>query len=384
MQEVEPTDRSGLRGRAIGLYLKPANPRLADQALARKRERRRSTYILIGAFWVFAVLMLSVRAVIIDLLPISIMGPRRLAAAAVGALLCLAMARLLELLGNRSFPERVVVGLVGAFLMAVILTTVTMMMNRVILPLPGFGPFNLVESAQWVLVWLGYFLAWTGTHLALTYHWDSQDYQRRAALLAEQTLEAQMAALRYQLNPHFLFNTLNSISSLVGDHRNAEAEAMLLNLATFVRSTLTAGPTGTIALSEEIELQRLYLAIEQVRFGERLKVEIDLPDRLAGARVPALILQPLIENAIRHGVGRSEQSLTIRIAAAAERGGMIEILVENDGTGKASPPGGKSGVGLANVRARLDAHFGARASLEAGPIPDGGFRATLRLPRRIA
>ena len=208
--------------------------------------------------------------------------------------------------------------------MAVILTTVTMMLNRVILPLPGFAPFNLVESAQWVLVWLGYFLAWTGTHLALTYHWDSQDYQRRAALLAEMTLEAQMAALRYQLNPHFLFNTLNSISSLVGDHRNVEAEAMLLNLATFVRSTLTAGPTGTIALSEEIELQRLYLAIEQARFGERLKVEIDLPDPLGGARVPALILQPLVENAIRHGVGRSEQSLTIRIAAA-ERDGMVEI-----------------------------------------------------------
>jgi two-component system LytT family sensor kinase len=383
MEEVEPIGRPGLKGWTNGLALQTANLRLADHALAQHRQRRRSTYILIGAFWAFAVLMLSIRAFIIDSLPISIMGPRRLIAAAVGALLCLAMARLLELLRNRSFPERVAVGLIGAFLMALILTTVTMTLNRIILPLPGFAPFNLAESAQWVLVWLGYFLAWTGTHLALTYHWDSQDYQRRAALLAEMTLEAQMAALRYQLNPHFLFNTLNSISSLVGDHRNAEAEAMILNLATFVRSTLTSAPTGMIALAEEIELQRLYLAIEQARFGDRLKVEIDLPEPLAGARVPALILQPLVENAIRHGVGRSEQSLTIRIAAS-DRDGAMEIQVEDDGDAPAPPARGKTGLGLANVRARLHAHFGDKAGLEAGPIPGRGFRATLHLPRRIA
>ena len=383
MEEVEPIGSTGLKGWTDGLTLQPLNLRLAEQALADRRGRRRSTYILIGVFWAFAVLMLSIRAIIIDSLPLSIMGPRRLIAAAVGALLCLAMARLLELLRHRSFPERVAVGLIGAFLMALIITTVMMMMNRVIMPLPGFAPFNLVESAQWVLVWLGYFLAWTGTHLALTYHWDSQEHQRRAALLAEMTLDAQMTALRYQLDPHFLFNTLNSISSLVGDHRNAEAEAMILNLATFVRSTLTSAPTGTIALSEEIELQRLYLAIEQARFGDRLKVEIELPEPLSGARVPALILQPLVENAIRHGVGRSEQSLTIRIAAM-EKNGSVKIVVEDDGEAPARTGGGKPGVGLANVRARLSAHFGDKAGLEAGPKPDRGFRASLRLPWRIA
>jgi LytS/YehU family sensor histidine kinase len=158
---------------------------------------------------------------------------------------------------------------------------------------------------------------------------------------------------------------------------------MLLNLSTFVRSSLTTGPTGTIALSEEIELQRLYLAIEEVRFGDRLKVEIDFPDALGGARLPALILQPLVENAIRHGVGRAEGTLTIRIAAA-ERDGMMEIRVEDDGTPAPAPAGAKPGVGLANVRARLNAHFGAKAGLEAGPLPGRGFRATLRLPRRIA
>lgn len=347
---------------------------------ARQAARRRSVLILIGAFWAFAVLMLSIRAILIDALPISILGPRRLATALIGALLCLGMARILWALRSRAFPERIAWGVVGAFIMSATLTTVTMMMNRVILPLPGYAPFNLVESAQWVLVWLGYFLAWTGTHLALTYHWESQDHQHRATLLAEMTRQAQMAALRYQLNPHFLFNTLNSISSLVGEERNAEAEAMLLNLATFVRSTLTDEPSGTIALGDEIELQRLYLDIEQARFGDRLKVEIDLPPDLADAQVPALILQPLVENAIRHGVGNSEGRLTIRIEAAT-RGTLIHVSVEDDG-GDAAPRGGAStGLGLRNVSARLGAHYGERASLDAAPLASGGFRAMLAFPR---
>jgi two-component system LytT family sensor kinase len=382
MRELEAGEGTGLRGLfgdTDGL-LDQTSLQLEDERRAAERSRRRATYILIAAFWAFAILMLSVRALLIDSLPIAIMGPRRLAAAVIGALLCLAMARLLEALRNRAFHERVVVGVIGAFVMAVILTGLTMTLNRVILPLPGFAPFNVVESAQWSLVWLGYLLAWTGTHLALTYHWDSLDHQRRAALLAEMTREARMAALRYQLNPHFLFNTLNSVSSLVGENRNAEAETMLLNLATFVRSTLTTEPEGTIPLSEEIALQRLYLHIEEARFGERLKVEIDLPEGLADAHVPALILQPLIENAIRHGVGRSEEPLTVRIAAA-ETGGRIALSVEDDGSGQSSPGADRGGVGLLNVRERLRAHFGERGTLVAGPLGEGGFRALIAFPR---
>ncbi len=377
---------------AKGPDLNQIAERLDEDRGVRIAARRRATLILILAFWGFAILMLSLRALLIDSLPIAIMGPRRLVTAVVGALLCLAMAQLLATLRNRSFRDRVAVGLTGAFVMAVILTTVTMTMNRIILPLPGFAPFNLPESSQWVLVWLGYFLAWTGTHLAMTYHWDSEDHQRRAALLAETSRQAQLAALRYQLNPHFLFNTLNSISSLVGEGRTADAETMLLNLATFVRSTLTGGPAGTIPLGDEIALQRLYLDIEQVRFGDRLRVDIDLPDRLAAARVPQLILQPLVENAVRHGVSRCEDQLTIRIAAE-EKAGRIELVVEDDGGGHDGAAGqgangGKgagagNGVGLANVRARMEAHFGERGAFEAGPAA-GGYRARLVFPKRIA
>ncbi|HYD14064.1 MAG TPA: histidine kinase [Allosphingosinicella sp.] len=341
------------------------------------RRRRRAELILIGAFWAFAVLMLSIRALVIDALPISIMGPRRLALALIGATLCFGMARVLAALRGRSFPERVFWGVLGAFLMSATLTGLTMTINRVILPLPGMS-FSLVESVQWSLVWLGYFLAWTGTHLALIYHWESEDHHRRATVLAEMTRDAERAALRYQLNPHFLFNTLNSVASLVGDGRNREAEAMLVNLAAFLRSTLTVEPAGMIPLGEEIALQRLYLEIERARFGDRLGVEFDLPGDLAETPVPALILQPLIENAVRHGLGRSEAPLTIRLSAAA-RGEAVVLAVENEGSGEAQPGG--AGVGLANVAARLRAHFGEQGALEAGPVA-GGFRASIRLPRR--
>lgn len=351
--------------------------RIGGEDEARAKARRRAELVLILVFWAFAVLMLSVRALFVDALPLAIIGPRRLITALIGALLCLAMARLLRLLRNRSFPERVVWGLVGALAMAVTLTAVTMTLNRVVLPLPGLV-FSLAESAQWALVWLGYFLAWTGTHLALTYHWESQDHQRRAGLLAEMTRDAQRAALRYQLNPHFLFNTLNSVAALVGEARNAEAEAMLLSLAAFVRATLTAEPSGTISLKEEIELQRLYLGIEQARFAQRLQVDIDLPEALAGARVPALILQPLVENAVRHGVARSEDRLTIRIEAREHDEG-VEVVVADDG--KAGAAAGGTGLGLRNVEARLRAHYGDRGVLAAAPLPGGGFRARIAFPK---
>jgi len=133
-----------------------------------------------------------------------------------------------------------------------------------------------------------------------------------------------------------------------------------------------------IALKEEIGLQRLYLAIEQARFEERLAVEIELPAALAETRVPALILQPLVENAVRHGVARSENRLTVRIAARA-RDGEVEIVVEDDG--KAGPGAGGTGLGLGNVEARLRAHFGDRGSLDAAPLAAGGFCARIALPK---
>jgi signal transduction histidine kinase len=347
-----------------------------------QRARRRSTLVLIGAFWIFTFLVLTVRAAVTDSPPFNVIAPRRLMIAAFGTLLCLAMVYVLGRLRSRSFPERIVWGVAGALVMAVLLNQFASLVNRVLFPIPGITPLRPGESAQWTMAWLGYFLAWTGTHLALTYHWEAEDQQRRLSAMKELAQNARIAALRYQLNPHFLFNTLNSISSLVLERRNREAEAMLLNLSTFIRTTLAPDPRGTIELGEEIDLQRLYLEIEEARFSERMQIAFAVPQKLEQASVPPLILQPLVENAVRHGVDRSESMTTIRIAAA-QVDDTLRLVVEDDGAGIGTPRQG-SGLGLANVRERLQAHFGERARLRAGPGRKGGFRAEITLPLALA
>ncbi len=344
--------------------------------------RRRSALLLIAAFWIFTFGMLSIRAALVSDLPFNVIGPRRLVTAAFGTILCLVMVRLLDQLRTRSFVVWVVCGMAGAIAMALALTLFATFMNRVVAPLPGLGPLRLADMAQWVLIWLGYCLAWTGTYLALIYHWQVEDQRRHMSRMTGLAQEAQIAALRYQVNPHFLFNTLNSISSLVLEHRNADAEVMLLNLSAFVRSTFDGDPQRLIPLHEEIELQRLYLGIEQVRFSERLRVIVDIPDTVTNTLVPALILQPLVENALRHGVEQSEALTSIAIRAM-RCGGDVQIVIEDDGVALVPRTDG-TGVGLRNVRDRLSVHFGDRATLTTSIRPQGGFHSEIRLPIEIA
>ena len=296
------------------------------------RSRNRATLTLITAFWVFTFAVLSIRAAFLDTRPFVAVAPRRLIAAAFGTLLCLGMVYGLAKLRTRSFPERIVWGLGGALTSSILLTTFSMLLNRELMPVPGSDPLSLDECIQWVTIWLGYFLAWTGTHLALTYHWEVEDQRSHASAMKELAQEARMAALRYQINPHFLFNTLNSISSLVQEQRDTEAETMLLHLATFLRASLTDDPGGVIALREEVALQRKYLAIEEVRFPERMRVIVNVPCSLLSSTVPAMILQPLVENAIRYAVEPSEGLTTIKIAANHD-GENLLLAVEDDSVG---------------------------------------------------
>ena len=225
-----------------------------------------------------------------------------------------------------------------------------------------------------------FFIAWAALYLALCYAAEAQMLERRTAQLRGAAQAAELRALRYQVNPHFLFNTLNSLSSLVMTGKREEAERMILNLSNFFRTSLSGDPTEDVPLSAEIQLQRLYLDIEGVRFPDRLLVKVDLPERLRNACVPGLLLQPLVENAVKYGVARSRRPVTIRLAALEDSGGLV-LTVENDGE-----PGGVraeeqgTGVGLANVRDRLAARFGDRASCRWGPLPGGGFRVTLTMP----
>jgi two-component system LytT family sensor kinase len=237
---------------------------------------------------------------------------------------------------------------------------------------------SIVESS---FAWFFLFAAWAAFYVAMSQARQLRLADRHAASLAREAQEAQLRALRYQINPHFLFNTLNSLSSLILSKRTDTAEQMLMNLSTFFRATLSADPTADVSLDEEIKLQRLYLDIEQIRFPDRLTVEVDVPEALQSARVPVLILQPVVENAVKYGVARSRRHVTVRISAY-EEAGRLHIKVKDDGEIPGEEDGGEggTGVGLRNVCDRLTARFGSRAGCLYGPDPDGGFTVHLYMP----
>ena len=244
-------------------------------------------------------------------------------------------------------------------------------------------------AADAAVIWLFFFAAWSAFYLATVAQAQALRAQRRAAAAESAAQTAQVRALRYQVNPHFLFNTLNSLSSLVMTGRTERAEEMLLALSTFFRTSLSLNPTADVTLAEEIDLQRLYLDIEKIRFPSRLKVTIDVPPEFENIRLPALILQPLVENAIKYGVSPTSEIVTLTIAAKAVDGDRIQLSVTNSAAAKQAKSRGRrdsdriegTGVGLANVCQRLEARFGSTATCEYGPLDDGGFEVRLTMPR---
>jgi len=235
------------------------------------------------------------------------------------------------------------------------------------------------------VVWLFFFLAWGAFYLANQAQAEALGAQRRLADAESAAQAAQVRALRYQVNPHFLFNTLNSLSSLVMTGRTDRAETMLLALSTFFRTSLSLDPSADVTLAEEIDLQRLYLDIEKARFPDRLHVEIDVPRELEQARMPALLLQPIVENAIKYGVSKSRKAVVIRIDARHLDNHRMVVEISNrlKHGGKGDLPAAThegTGLGLTNVCQRLDARFGSRASCRFGPMHAGGYKVSLTMP----
>ena len=239
-------------------------------------------------------------------------------------------------------------------------------------------------AADVSVTWIFFFLAWSAFYIATLAQREALEAQQRAAEAESAARAAQVRALRYQVNPHFLFNTLNSLSSLVMSGRADRAEEMLMALSTFFRTSLSMDPSVDVSVAEEIALQRLYLDIEQVRFPNRLDVNIDIPDDLETARVPALILQPLVENAIKYGVSATTERVELSIRARRLDGGRMQLDVTNRALGgrtkkTPAPTHQGTGLGLANVSERLKAHFGNRADVRFGPIA-GGYEVSLAMP----
>jgi hypothetical protein len=225
-------------------------------------------------------------------------------------------------------------------------------------------------SFSWLYGWLGTTYVILQTNAAM----HERDLQLAEARNLAQT--AQLTALRLQLNPHFLFNTLNAISSLIVTGRNRDGEAMLAKLCVFLRTALVSDGRGEVTLGEELETLQTYLEIEAIRFGDRLTVDFAAEDELLELPVPNFILQPLVENAVKHGVAPTSRPVILRVGARRDGQDLILSVSDNGG---AARPGPGTGVGLDNTRRRLEVIYGPRARLET-IAHDGGFTALIRLP----
>ena len=261
----------------------------------------------------------------------------------------------------------------------------------------GISPrgMTLTEHVAW---WMLTSLPWSvfmyfavlGCVHAFTYYVEARDREALTARLSAQVAEARLDALRMQLNPHFLFNSLNAITVLVRDQETRAATRMLELLSDVLRQVLRAESGHEVTLDEELGVLERYLAIEQVRFSDRLDVQFTVADDVRRAAVPALLLQPLVENALRHGIGATSERGTVEIGAS-RAGESLRLTVRDDGPGprvadspaqEAASVAARPSLGLANIRERLATMYGERASLVLEHPAGGGTIAIVTLPYR--
>ncbi len=353
----------------IGIALSPAA----------ERERHRNTILLIVIFSVIHFGMLTLRVATVGLQFQAEIAQARAFLTPFGALLCYGTFLVLRRMKAQDFIHQAAVGAIlsaGAALLHGFVWS---------LFLNGLDPktykMTLETIAYQSLYWYLFYFSWTTAYLAMSYSITTREHERRFTALVAEAQEAKIRALRYQINPHFLFNALNSIAELIAENRE-QAEKMVLNLSEFFRTSLAINPTDDVRLADEIELQKLYLDMERVRFPERLSYSVDVPPELADATVPSLILQPLVENAVKHGIGRSEGGTQISISARRDG----ETLLLSVGNQAATPfeggtgPGSGPGVGLDNVRNRLSARYGDKFTMTAGSRDPNGFAVEIAIP----
>jgi signal transduction histidine kinase len=234
---------------------------------------------------------------------------------------------------------------------------------------------------------------WSALYYAINFYLQIEEQNDQLIRLENQATQAQLAMLRYQLNPHFLFNTLNSISTLVLLKQTEPANAMLSRLSAFLRYTLVNEPAGRVTVAQEVETLKLYLDIERMRFEERLRTTFNIDDSTRAGLLPSLLLQPLVENAIKYAVGTQESGAEITITTQLV-GSLLRITVSDTGPGLQNTAadnrlsgvtfdGGEpvsTGVGLANIRDRLAQAYGDRHRFEIIDPPEGGFTVLIEIP----
>jgi hypothetical protein len=227
-------------------------------------------------------------------------------------------------------------------------------------------------------------LCWSGLYFGIKFYESKRQQEETMLKAVALAQEAQLKMLRYQLNPHFLFNTLNAISTLILDNQNRKANHAVARLSEFLRYTLDQDPMKKVTLRQEIEALDLYLGTERLRFGERLRLEYAIEEEALDALVPSLLLQPLLENSLKYAVSQREQGGLVRIEGRT-REGLLELSVIDDGPGLPAgpPPSDRRGVGLANTRERLKVLYGENcrfAAINCHP----GLRVDMALPLETA
>jgi signal transduction histidine kinase len=249
------------------------------------------------------------------------------------------------------------------------------------------GP-SRVSKAQYFVSWLmttipwGTFMYFTtlGCVYAFTYFVEAKERESQAARLSAQVAEARLGALRMQLHPHFLFNSLNAITVLVRDQETAAASRMLELLSDVLRQVLRSDQSHEVTLADELAFLRRYLAIEQVRFSDRLEVRFDVADDLLGATVPEFLLQPLVENALRHGIASRADGGVVEISARRDNDTLILTVADNGSGAEPAHQANGNGLGLANIRERLTTLYGPKAIVTLEQKAGAGTIATVMIP----
>jgi two-component system, LytTR family, sensor kinase len=301
---------------------------------------------------------------------------RALVCDAIGAMLCGGIYLVLRRLEGRALIVRLSAALALASGATVAFMALLYSAFHIYSPLSPPPANWLMDHMDVGVAILWTFLAWCGVYVSL----GLGAALREAEAMA---LDAQNRMLRYQLDPHFLFNIHSALATLIHDGRNAEAERMVLLLSSFLRRSLEKDPGAQVSLSEELRGMREYMGVEAVRFGSRLRFVEAIEPGVQTALAPSFILQPLLENAIKHGLGESAQSITIELGAARE-GLQLRLWVQDDGGGGPARGPMALGLGLQNVERRLEALYGDGASVAVEPRLPRGFKVTLRLPLILA
>jgi len=307
----------------------------------------------------------------------------------VGMLITLVLRALYRATWNKDIGWRVVAILVGSYLAGAVWMASRVVTFRTLFPesmhrikspeMEFWSYFDGTTSAFMVM------FAWSALYFGIKFYMIAQEEQRRRLKATSMAHEAQLKMLHYQLNPHFLFNTLNAISTLILDEDTQLANTMVTRLSRFLRFSLDNDPMKKVTVAKETEALKLYLDIEKVRFDERLKLQFNIDPAAHSALMPSLLLQPLVENSIKYAIAQSINGGSITVSAAAADKDLV-LVVADDGPGlhidNGELPAG-SGVGLSNCRERLMEIYGGKQSFRLSTTDPHGLTVTIRMPLEL-